>query len=152
VEYRGEKYQWERVGDHLLRDPETGTLFVQSPLTGAVMQTGSHPWNSGGKPGRSGRPKDEVKGMFKAALRDPVTAQRFVNIIHNGEPEHALRAIKMAADFTEEKPKQEIERVDRIEVFITGPPMGPQLTAGEIPEADFEVLDGDGRKENGGPK
>ncbi|HEY9227379.1 MAG TPA: hypothetical protein VIP11_12070 [Gemmatimonadaceae bacterium] len=45
------------------RKKQTGVdgSFMVSPLNGARCPTGAHPGNTGGKPGRSGRPASEVR-------------------------------------------------------------------------------------------
>ena len=48
---------------------KTGNGVMQSPRSGAVVPTGAHPGNTGGKPGRSGRRSDAFKQRLEA-IRD----------------------------------------------------------------------------------
>jgi hypothetical protein len=73
--------------------PSSAPGVMISPVNGAVCPTGAHPLNTGGKPGRSGRPPSLVRDALREAFeqRIPVLAS-----IADGEP--AVRTRVALAD------------------------------------------------------
>ena len=51
------------------RRGKTGGVAV-SPLNGAEIPLGAHPGNTGGKPGRSGRPPSELRRLMREGAAD----------------------------------------------------------------------------------
>lgn len=54
-----------------------------SPISGAVCRTGAHPLNTGGKPGRSGRPPSVIRERLRGSFDDRV---HILEAIADGEP------------------------------------------------------------------
>lgn len=54
------------------------TAVAVSPLTGATIPLGAHPGNTGGKPGRSGRPKDKVRAALALAGAKRISVLRSI--------------------------------------------------------------------------
>jgi hypothetical protein len=144
VRFRGDDLHLIKVPDtKLLEDPVTGQRYVQSPLTGTLIPCGAHPWNTGGKKGRSGRRPDAFKEMCQKFLQDPATAARLGEIMHTGSDDVALRAIMGAAQYV--APKQAEEKVGKVQVFIGMAPMGMEL----IPEGEWQEIDEPDRLKSG---
>lgn len=59
-----------------------------SPLNGAQIPLGAHPDNTGGKPGRSGRPPNELREAFRSVLPDGID---FIHQVIRGEATITLR-------------------------------------------------------------
>jgi hypothetical protein len=55
-----------------------------SPLSGAVCPTGAHPGNTGGKPGRSGRPSNALREAFRDILDGDAGGIDFVRSVIEG--------------------------------------------------------------------
>ena len=66
----------QRPGGQTSTRPAGGEMV--SPLSGAVCPTGAHPGNTGGKPGRSGRPPNELRELFRTVLDDGIDLVRDV--------------------------------------------------------------------------
>jgi hypothetical protein len=119
---------------------------VVSPLTGAVAPVGK----GFGRPGRSGRKPKVFKEFSNEMLRDPAVQARLAHLALFGDPSDALRVINTWAKYSEPLPRQEIDQSSRLEVYISGPPMGcerepaeldaPSAEPGRNGQPEFEVL------------
>jgi hypothetical protein len=56
----------------------THAKVAVSPLNGATIPLGNHPWNTGGKPGRSGRPPSLVRAACREAFDDRIPLLRHI--------------------------------------------------------------------------
>ena len=65
-----------------------GQTYMVSPISGAECPTGAHPGNTGGKPGRSGRPPNELREAFRNVLPDGID---YIHSVIKGETTITLR-------------------------------------------------------------
>ena len=61
----------------------TGERFAVSPINGSRLPLGAHAGNTGGKPGRSGRPPSVVRERLRGSFDDRV---HILEQIVDGEP------------------------------------------------------------------
>lgn len=73
---------------------ETPIRFAPAPPQGgARLPLGRHPWNTGGKPGRSGRrPRSEAEKAWRA-LPDDAKRAEIVRLFDNPEGHESLRRL-----------------------------------------------------------
>ena len=96
------------------RPRKTAVKTAVSPLNGARIPLGAHPGNTGGKPGRSGRPPKAFKD-FLAELRRNSDAQ---GALARAAKDEKLRtfgaAWGVATDYDDEKPAKKVELVEAL--------------------------------------
>jgi hypothetical protein len=148
--YQGKELVPTERSPWLWQDPETGRRFIVSPQSGGAAPVGQ----GYGRPGRSGRKPKVFKEFCNEMLRDPAVQERLRDLAVNGAPDDAMRAINTAAKYSQPLPRQEIDQSSRLEVYISGPPMGCERDPEELDDApsaeperngqpEFEVLIGD---------
>jgi hypothetical protein len=71
-------------------------------------------------------------------LRDPAVQERLLDLAVSGGPADAMRAINTAAKYSQPLPRQEIDQSSRLEVYISGPPMGCERDPAEVDAASAE--------------
>lgn len=100
---------------------KTGTT-MRSPRSGAVVATGAHAANTGGKKGRSGRPPNEFRD-FLSRLRDDPAARLALEAAAKDATHPNFRAAwKIITDYDSDGPgadPQKLEVVLRDEGVIT---------------------------------
>lgn len=88
--------------------PKTAAKTARSPKNGAEIPLGAHPGNTGGKPGRSGRPPDEFKQMCQAMASREATFAAVTRILADPTHPHFMSALKWASEHGYGKPAQPI--------------------------------------------
>ena len=89
-----------------------------SPRSGVALPIGNHPDNTGGKPGRSGRPPDS----FKALCRELVTRNETLAAVRKilRDPNHPafVGALKWATEHGYGRPLQRVEADGKVNLTI----------------------------------
>jgi len=79
-----------------------------SPRSGYALPVGAHPGNTGGKPGRSGRPKK----AFKKFCRELVSSEEYQRALREAstsdEHKDFIGAAKLVASFATSKPAKKV--------------------------------------------
>ena len=91
-----------------------GTGVMVSPLTGAVCPTGAHPGNTGGKPGRSGRPPKHFVEWCKDLTDDEDARAVFESRNKAGD----LKVMEFAAGYAHGKPKESLEVLGKVAIIV----------------------------------
>lgn len=71
---------------------KTGYKTVKSPKTGAELPVGAHPWNTGGKKGRSGRKPDEFRAHMRELTSRPEVVAYLNRCLDGKEGPNAFHA------------------------------------------------------------
>ena len=118
---------------------------------GAILLSGGHPKNTGGKKGRSGRKPNVFKDLCRRVIRDPRIADRVEEMLFAREVvtkdgkqveewKHGtstfMSAVGMLASYVEEKPKATLE-LQKKRLTLE------ELVAGSYSEGDDVDNDGD---------
>lgn len=82
----------------------TGSGFMRSPLTGAVVPTGAHPGNTGGKKGRSGRPPLPFKKFLAELRQDPKVQGELARTLKDRNAKHYASALRVLVDYDDDLP------------------------------------------------
>jgi len=89
-----------------------------SPVNGVELRVGAHPGNTGGKPGRSGRPPD----AFKAICRELVTRNDTLAAVRKilRDPNHPafIGALKWATEHGYGRPLQRLETDGKVNLTV----------------------------------
>ena len=89
-----------------------------SPRSGVALPLGNHPGNTGGKPGRSGRPPDE----FKALCRELVTRKETLAAVRKilRDPDHPafVGALRWATEHGYGRPLQRVEADSKVNLTV----------------------------------
>jgi hypothetical protein len=120
----------EGEDSHVWVNPDTGTRFTVSPMSGAVIKVG------GKFGGKGGRPPKVFKEFAGEALNDPGTYAKLLELAHSPNPAVAQRAIDTLAKYTQELPKQTSEHTERIQILVGESPLGFE----EIPDGECEEI------------
>lgn len=72
---------------------KTGVKTVVSPLNGARLPVGAHPGNTGGKPGRSGRPPSAIRKALRESFDNRV--HLLEEIADDGSNKDKLQALEL---------------------------------------------------------
>jgi len=78
--------------------------MMRSPRSGAVVPTGAHAKNTGGKKGRSGRPPQAFKHFVAALRQDPKIQRQLELCLLDRESRHYSAALKVLTDYDDELP------------------------------------------------
>ena len=82
---------------------------MTSPKSGAEVPTGAHPKNTGGKPGRSGRPPQILIDFCRNLVADEAVQAQVSTILRNGDHPHFVALWKAVADRAYGKPTASVE-------------------------------------------
>ena len=100
------------------RTEKTAAKTAVSPLSGGRIPLGAHAGNTGGKPGRSGRPPE----AFKALCRELVTRKETLAAVRKilREPNHPafVGALKWATENGYGRPLQRGEAEGNVNVIV----------------------------------
>lgn len=91
-----------------------------SPVNGNVLPVGNHPGNTGGKPGRSGRPTLAFKAFLAELRNDPDVQEALERTLKDNKSRHYAAALKVLVDYDEELPANNMtpeERLARVEAL-----------------------------------
>ena len=88
---------------------KTAKKTAISPRNGAEIPLGSHANNTGGKPGRSGRPSNEFREQMRQILENEHVQAAFMSIITNPEHPQFSQLWTRAAAYAYGLPPQKVE-------------------------------------------
>lgn len=75
------------------------TGFAVSPINGAVIPTGAHPLNTGGKPGRSGRPPSAIRARLRGSFANRVKILKEIADSEDSRGSDRLKALDLMAKY-----------------------------------------------------
>ena len=88
---------------------KTATKTASRPgKSGYRLPVGAHPGNTGGKPGRSGRPPNEFKAMCADLVSSPEAQEQIRSILTNANHPAFASVFKAVAPYGYGQPKQDI--------------------------------------------
>jgi hypothetical protein len=79
-----------------------------SPITGYRLPVGAHPGNTGGKPGRSGRPTKAFKKFCRELAASPDYQDALKAAATSASHENFIGAAKLVASFATSKPAKKV--------------------------------------------
>lgn len=88
---------------------KTANKTARSPRNGAEIPLGAHPGNTGGKKGRSGRPKAKFKAFLAKLRDDPEFQQAIEDAATDPSSRGFSAALKLVTDYDDEKPAQRVQ-------------------------------------------
>lgn len=88
---------------------KTARKTARSPRSGAEIPLGAHPGNTGGKPGRSGRPPKAFKDFLAELRRSPKVQQALKQAAEDGESKNFKAALDVIVRYDPEAPGTKIE-------------------------------------------
>lgn len=83
--------------------------MMTSPRSGSTIPTGNHPGNTGGKPGRSGRPSNSFKELLAVLRADPEVHTAIEKAAKDCSGPGFRVAIALMERYDEEKPTEKGE-------------------------------------------
>ena len=89
-----------------------------SPRSGVALPLGNHPGNTGGKPGRSGRPPDEFKAMCRELVTRNETLAAVRKILRDPDHPAFVGALKWATEHGYGRPLQRLEADGKVNLTI----------------------------------
>ena len=97
---------------------KTAIKTATSPISGAKIPLGAHPGNTGGKPGRSGRPPDEFKRFLESIRDSDKFHQRLQALADMSDPQLFIKFAQWLVERTDGKPLQEIQNTGDVTIRV----------------------------------
>jgi hypothetical protein len=100
-----------------------------SPRNGNVLPLGAHPGNTGGKPGRSGRPPSAFKDFLAKLRANPGLHEALEAAACDPKSRGFAATLKLLSDYDTDKPAEKRQIVGPVEVRVKIVREGRRVTA-----------------------
>lgn len=96
------------------RAPKTAAKTAKSPLNGAVIPLGAHPGNTGGKPGRSGRPRKAFKDFLADLRQNPKVQQAIQEAAEDAGAKNFKAALDVMVRYDIDVPAEKVDHLHTV--------------------------------------